>query len=114
MRDGVFSEEDTALVLNLLHLKGHEYRKTFGGKGTERIDFASTDRKYRIQAVKLLEFQHRHLAHLLTAQGKNRIGNNPTVARPGFNTGRTILIKIVKGPAPSILADSAIASGTLL
>ena len=63
--NGVFPEVDTALVLNLLHLKGHEHRKALRSQGTERIDLPGTDGQHRIQAVKLLEFQHRHLAHFL-------------------------------------------------
>ena len=36
----------------------------------------------------------------------------PTVASPGPNTGSTMRVRIVPCPAPSILADSTIASGT--
>ena len=65
VRNGVFTEVDAALVLNLLHLKGHKHRKALRSQGTERIDLPGTDGQHRVQAVKLLEFQHRHLAHFL-------------------------------------------------
>ena len=55
MGNGVFSEENTALVLNLLYLKGHKYRKAFGGESAERIDFSGADRQRCVQAVELLE-----------------------------------------------------------
>ena len=65
MADCVFSKVDAALVLNLLHLKGHEHRKALRSQGTERIDLPRADGQHRVQTVKLLEFQHRHLTHFL-------------------------------------------------
>ena len=65
MGNSVFSKVDAALVLNLLHLKGHEHRKALRSQGTERIDLPAADGQHCIQTVKLLEFQHRHLAHFL-------------------------------------------------
>ena len=63
--DCVLTKVNTTLVLNLLHLKGHEHRKALRSQGTERIDFPRADGQHRVQTIKLLEFQHRHLAHLL-------------------------------------------------
>ena len=40
MGNCVFSEEDTALVHNLLHLERHEHRKALCGQRSERIDLA--------------------------------------------------------------------------
>lgn len=40
MGNGIFSKVDTALVLDFLHLKGHEHGKALGGEGTESIDLS--------------------------------------------------------------------------
>lgn len=74
MGDGVLPKVNAALVLNLLYLKGDEHRQTFGGESAERIDFPRPDGQGRVQPVKLLEFQHRKLAHVLSCHGKHRLG----------------------------------------
>ena len=56
MRNGVFPEIDTALVLNFLYLERHKYCQRFRCECTERIDSACTNRKNSIQAVELLKF----------------------------------------------------------
>ena len=72
--DGVLSKVNAALVLDLLYLKGDEHRQTFGSEGAERIDFPRPDGQGRVQPVKLLEFQHRKLAHMLPRHGEHRFG----------------------------------------
>ena len=74
VRDGVFSEINTALVLHLLYLERHKHRKAFGSESTKRIDFSCTDRENRIQAVELLELQNGKLAHMLSCNGQHRFG----------------------------------------
>ena len=74
VRDGVLPEVNAALVLHLLHLKGHEHCKTFGGEGTERIDLPCADGKNGVQPVELLKFQHGKLTHMLSRHGKHRFG----------------------------------------
>ena len=71
--DGVFSKVDTALVHDLLHLKGHEHRKAFRGQGTEGIELPGANGKHSVQAVHLLIFENRHLAHPLPCGGENGI-----------------------------------------
>ena len=71
--NGVLSEVDAALVLNLLHFEGNEHRKALGGKGAERIDFARPNGQRGVQAVELLELQCGKLAHMLAGNGKNRL-----------------------------------------
>ena len=66
MGNGVFSEEDAALIHDLLHLKRHKHRKAFRCQRSERIDLAQAVRKNGIQSVRLLIFQGRHLAHVLS------------------------------------------------
>ena len=51
MGNGVFSEIDAALVLNLLHLKGHEHRKALCGQSAEGVDLPHTNGQGRIQAI---------------------------------------------------------------
>ena len=72
--DGVLSEVNAALVLHLLHLKGHKHRKALGGEGAKRIDPPCADGKNGVQPVELLEFQHGKLAHMLSCYGKHRFG----------------------------------------
>ena len=72
--DGVLSEVNAALVLYLLYLKGHEHRKALGSKGAKRIDPPCADGENGVQPVKLLEFQHGKLAHMLSGHGKHRFG----------------------------------------
>ena len=72
--DGVLSEINAALVLYLLHLKGHKHRKALSGEGTERIDPPCADGKNGVQPVELLEFQNGKLAHMLSCHGKHRFG----------------------------------------
>ena len=72
--NGVLPEVNATLVLHLLHLKGHEHRKAFGGKGAERIDPPCADGKNGVQPVELLEFQNGKLAHMLSCHGKHRFG----------------------------------------
>ena len=43
-----------------------------------------------------------------------KVKNNPIVAIAGSEIGNTILVKTVNSEAPSILADSTIASGTVV
>ena len=74
MGDGVLSEVNAALVLHLLHLKGHEHRKAFGGESAESIDLPCADGKNSVQPVELLEFQNGKLAHMLSCHGKHRFG----------------------------------------
>ena len=74
MGDGVLSEVNAALVLYLLHLKGHEYCKAFGGEGAERIDPPCADGENGVQPVQLLEFQNGKLAHMLSCHGEHRFG----------------------------------------
>ena len=74
VRDGVLSEVNAALILHLLHLKGHEHRKTFGGEGAKRIDPPCADGKNGVQPVELLKFQNGKLAHMLSGHGKHRFG----------------------------------------
>ena len=74
VRDGVLPEVNAALVLYFLHLKGHEHCKALGGEGTERIDSPCADGENGIQTVKLLKFQNRKLAHMLSCHGKYRFG----------------------------------------
>ena len=69
--DGVLSEINAALVLYLLHLKGHKHRKALSGEGTERIDPPCADGKNGVQPVELLEFQNGKLAHMLSCHGKH-------------------------------------------
>ena len=66
MGNGVFSEEDAALIHDLLHLKRHEHRKALSCQRSERIDLAKTVRKNSIQSVRLLILQGCHLAHVLS------------------------------------------------
>ena len=72
--DGVLSEVNAALVLHLLHLKGHEHRKALSGEGAKRIDPPCADGENSVQPVELLEFQHGELAHMLSCHGKYRFG----------------------------------------
>ena len=74
MGNGVLPEIDTAFILNLLHLKWHENGKAFSGQGTKSVDFACADWQRSIQPIKLLKFQHRKLAHMLTGHGKDSFG----------------------------------------
>ncbi len=70
----VFSIVDAALVLNLLHLEGHEHRKALRGQRSEGINLADTDRKDRVQPVELLVLEYRHLAHVLADRGEQGLG----------------------------------------
>ena len=62
--DGVLPKVNAALVLDLLHLEGHEHRQALGGEGANGVDCPHTDGQSRVESVHLLEFQHRHLAHI--------------------------------------------------
>ena len=74
MGNGVLSKVNAALVLDLLYLKGDEYRQTLGGEGTKGVDFPRTDGQGGIQAVELLELEHRKLAHMLSSHGEYGFG----------------------------------------
>lgn len=63
MGDGVLAEVDTALVLDLLDLEGHEHCQGFGGESAEGIDFPYSDGEDCIQPIQLLILEDRHLAH---------------------------------------------------
>ena len=70
--NGVLPKVNAALILDFLYLKRNEHRQTFGSKGTERIDLARSDGQGCIEAVKLLKFEHRKLAHMLSCHRKHR------------------------------------------
>ena len=57
--NSVLPEVNAAPVHDLLHLKGHEHGKAFGGQGAESVDLPGADGQDGVQAVKLLVFQHR-------------------------------------------------------
>ena len=71
--DGVFPEVDTALVHDLLNLKGHEHRKAFCGQGAEGVELPGANGQHGVQAVHLLVFEDSHLAHPLSCGGENGI-----------------------------------------
>ena len=71
--DGIFSKVDTALVHDLLDLKGHEHRKTFCGQGAEGVEFPGANGQDCVQAVHLLILEDRHLAHALPSGRENGI-----------------------------------------
>ena len=64
--NGIFSKVDAAHFLYLLHLKGHEHRKAFRGKGTQGIDLSYADRQHRVECVKLLILHRGKLAQVLS------------------------------------------------
>ena len=66
MGNGIFAEVNAALVHDLLHLKRHQHRQALRGEGSEGIDFSRTDGEHRIQSIRLLILQRRHLAHVLS------------------------------------------------
>ena len=72
--NGVLSKVNAALVLDFLYLKGDEHGQGFRGKSAEGVDFPRTDGQGGVQAVKLLELEHRKLAHVLSRHGKHRFG----------------------------------------
>ena len=72
--NGVLSKVNAALILDLLYLEGDEYRQTLGGEGAEGVDFPHPDGQGGVQAIKLLELEHRKLAHVLSRHGKHRFG----------------------------------------
>ncbi len=71
--DGVLPEIDTALVHNLLHLKGNEHRKALGGQRPKGVDTPGADGQYRVEAIELLILQHRKLAHMFPGNGQHRL-----------------------------------------
>ena len=73
MGDGIFSKVDTALVQDLLNLKGHEHRKAFRGQGAEGVELPGANGQDCVQAIHLLIFENRHLAHALPGGGENGI-----------------------------------------
>ena len=73
MGDGVFSKVDTALVHDLLNLKGHEHRKAFCGQGTEGVELPGASGQHGVQAVHLLILENRHLAHTLPSGRENGV-----------------------------------------
>ncbi len=75
MGNGVLSKVNAALILDdLLDLEGDEYGQGFRGEGTEGVDFPHPDGQGGVQAIKLLELEHRKLAHVLSRHGKHRFG----------------------------------------
>ena len=72
--NGVLSKVNAALILDLLDLEGDEYGQGFRGEGTEGVDFPHPDGQGGVQAIKLLELEHRKLAHVLSRHGKHRFG----------------------------------------
>ena len=70
--NGIFTEVNSALIHDLLHLKGHQYRQALRGEGSERVDFSRPDGEHRIQAIRLLIFQRCHLAHVLSRRRQHR------------------------------------------
>ena len=68
VRDGIFSEIDTAYLLDLLYLEGHKYRKTFRCQSTQSIDFPNADRQCCIQRVELLIFHRSKLTQMFSCR----------------------------------------------
>ena len=56
----------------LLHLERHQYRQALRGEGSERVDFPRPDGQHRIQSVRLLILQRRHLTHVLSRRRQHR------------------------------------------
>ena len=67
--DCVLTIVHTALVLDLLHLKGHEHSQGFGSESAERIDLPDTDRQNGFQSVHLLIIQGGNLTHAVLCDG---------------------------------------------
>ena len=74
MGDGILAKVNAALVLDFLYLKGDEHGQGFRGKSAEGVDFPRTDGQGGVQAVELLELEHRKLAHMLSRHRKHRLG----------------------------------------
>ncbi len=74
MGNGVLSKVNAALILDLLDLEGDEYRQAFRGEGAEGVDFPHPNGQGGVQAVKLLELEHRKLAHVLSRHREHRFG----------------------------------------
>ena len=72
MGNGIFTEVNAALIHDLLHLERHQYRQALRGEGSERVDFPRPDGQHRIQSVRLLILQRRHLTHVLSRRRQHR------------------------------------------
>ena len=70
--NGVFTEVNAALIHDLLHLERYQHRKALRGESSEGIDFSRTDGEHRIQPIRLLILQRRHLAHVLSRCRQHR------------------------------------------
>ena len=70
--NGIFTEVNAALIHDLLHLERHQHRKALRGESSEGIDFSRTDGEHRIQSIRLLILQRRHLAHVLSRCRQHR------------------------------------------
>ena len=70
--NGIFTEVNAALIHDLLHLERHQHRKALRGEGSERVDFPRPDGQHRVQSIRLLILQRRHLAHVLSRCRQHR------------------------------------------
>ena len=72
--NGVLSKVNAALILDFLHLEGDKHSQGFRGKRAEGVDFPHPDGQCSIEAIKLLELEHRKLAHMLSRHGEYGFG----------------------------------------
>ena len=72
--NGVLSKVNAAFILDFLYLEWNEYRQTLSSKGAKSIDFPRPDGQGRVQAIELLELEHRKLAHMLSSHGEYGFG----------------------------------------
>ena len=72
--NGVLSKVNAALILDLLYLEGNKHGQRFRSKSAKRIDFPHPDGQGGVQAIKLLELEHRKLAHVLSRHREHRFG----------------------------------------
>ena len=70
--NGIFTEVNTALIHDLLHLERHQHRQALRGEGSERVDFPRPDGQHRVQSIRLLILQRCHLAHVLSRRRQHR------------------------------------------
>lgn len=74
MADGVLPEVDSARVHDLHNAEGNENGLTLGDQRPVAFQLPGADGQDRVQAVQLLEFQDRHLAHLSLGGGQQSLG----------------------------------------
>ena len=72
--NGVLSKVNAAFILDFLYLEGNKHGQRFRSKSAKRIDFPHPDGQGGIQAIKLLELEHRKLAHMLSSHGEYGFG----------------------------------------